>query len=112
MEIDFHEVTVTAGGQTQTAKVSLDEKSEMATFTVDKELPAGAASVHIKYTGHLNDKLRGLYLSTYNGRKYAVTQMEATDARVAFPSFDEPAYKATFDITAVVDQGRHRHLQQ
>ena len=105
VEIDFHDVTVTAGGQTQTAKVSTDEKNEMATFTVDNELPAGAATVHIKYTGHLNDKLRGLYLSTYNGRKYAVSQMEATDARVAFPSFDEPSYKATFDITAIVDKG-------
>ena len=77
----------------------------MATLTVDQELPAGAATIHIKYTGHLNDKLRGLYLSTYKGRKYAVTQMESTDARVAFPSFDEPAYKATFDITAIVDKG-------
>src|SRR5271157_421573 len=105
VEIDFHEVTVTAGGQTQNAKVSSDEKNEMATFTVDKQLPAGRAMVHIKYAGHLNDKLRGFYLSTYNGRKYEVSQMEATDARVAFPCFDEPAYKATFDITAIVDKG-------
>ena len=105
MEIDFHEVTITAGGQTQTAKVSSDEKNEMATFTVDKQLPAGAATVHIKYTGHLNDKLRGFYLSTYKGKKYEVSQMEATDARVAFPCFDEPDYKATFDITAIVDKG-------
>ncbi len=105
VEIEFHDVTVTAGGQTQTAKVSTDSKNEMATFTVDKELPAGPATLHIKYTGKLNDKLRGLYLSTYKGRKYAVTQMEATDARVAFPSFDEPAYKATFDISAIVDKG-------
>ncbi len=105
VEIDFHEVTVTAGGQTQTAKVSRDEKNEMATLTVDKELPAGAATVHIKYTGHLNDKLRGFYLSTYKDKKYEVSQMEATDARVAFPCFDEPDYKATFDITAIVDKG-------
>ncbi len=105
LEIDFHEVTVTAGGQTQTAKVSLDDKNEQATFTVDKQLPAGAAKVHIKYTGHLNDKLRGFYLSTYKGRKYEVSQMESTDARVAFPCFDEPAYKATFDMTAIVDKG-------
>jgi aminopeptidase N/puromycin-sensitive aminopeptidase len=105
VEIDFHDVTVTAGGQTQTAKISSDEKNEMATFTVDNELPAGAAALHIKYTGHLNDKLRGFYLSTYKGRKYEVSQMEATDARVAFPCFDEPSYKATFDLTAIVDKG-------
>jgi aminopeptidase N len=104
VEIDFHKVTVTAGGQTQVAKVSSDEKNETATFTVDKELPAGAATVHIDYTGHLNDKLRGFYLSTYKGRKYEVSQMEATDARVAFPCFDEPAYKATFDISATIDK--------
>jgi len=105
LEIDFHEVTVTAGAQTQTAKVSSDEKNEMATFTVAQQLPAGPATVHIKYTGHLNEKLRGFYLSTYKGRKYEVSQMESTDARVAFPCFDEPAYKATFDISAIVDKG-------
>ncbi len=105
LEIDFHDVSITAGGQTQTAKVSTDDKNEMATFTVDKQLPAGAATVHIKYTGHLNDKLRGFYLSTYKGKKYLVSQMESTDARVAFPSFDEPSYKATFDMTAIIDKG-------
>jgi len=105
VEISFHEVTITAGGRTQTTAVSSDEKNEMATFTVPDEIPAGAATVHIKYSGQINDKLRGLYLSSYNGRKYAVTQMEATDARVAFPSFDEPSYKATFDIAAIVDKG-------
>ncbi len=104
VEIDFHEVTATAGGQTQTAKVSLDEKNETATFTFDNQLPAGAATLHIKYTGHLNDKLRGFYLSTYKGRKYLVSQMESTDARVAFPCFDEPSYKATFDLTAMIDK--------
>src|SRR5271166_5249052 len=105
LEIDFHEVTITAAGQTQTAKVSSDTKNEMATFNVDNPLPAGAAKVHIKFTGHLNDKLRGFYLSTYKGRKYEVSQMESTDARVAFPCFDEPGYKATFDLTAIVDKG-------
>jgi aminopeptidase N/puromycin-sensitive aminopeptidase len=105
LEIDFHEVTATAGGQSQPAKVSLDEKNETATFTFANQLPAGPAALHIKYTGHLNDKLRGFYLSTYKGRKYLVSQMESTDARVAFPCFDEPSYKATFDLTATIDKG-------
>ena len=104
LEIDFHEVTVSAGGKTQTAKVSTDTKNETATFTVPSQLPAGPAKIHITYTGHLNDKLRGFYLSTYKGRKYEVSQMESTDARVAFPCFDEPSYKATFDLTAIVDK--------
>ncbi len=105
VEIDFHNVTATAGGKTQTAKFSLDEKNETATFTFDNQLPAGPATLSIKYTGHLNDKLRGFYLSTYKGKKYVVSQMESTDARVAFPCFDEPSYKATFDLTATIDKG-------
>ena len=53
----------------------------------------------------MNDKLRGFYLSETKKRRYAVTQFEATDARRAFPSFDEPAYKATFQISLVIDRG-------
>ena len=101
-EITFGEVSITAGGQTQRARVTEDTRNEMVTFTVDRPVPAGAASIAVTYTGILNDKLRGFYLSVANGRRYAVTQMEATDARRAFPSFDEPAYKATFDISLTV----------
>jgi aminopeptidase N len=102
-EIEFGEVTIEAGGRKQTAKVTLDEKNEMATLTVPQAIPAGRASIQITYNGILNDKLRGFYLSTANGRRYAVTQMEATDARRAFPSWDEPAYKATFDVSLMID---------
>jgi aminopeptidase N len=104
-EINFESVTITSHGQSQKAKVTSDEKTEMATFTVEKELPAGVATVAISYTGKLNGQLRGLYLSKTAKRKYAVTQFEATDARRAFPSFDEPAYKATYDISAIIDKG-------
>ena len=104
-EIQFGDVTVTAGGRAQTARVTLDEQNETATLTVPRALPKGAASIQITYTGILNDKLRGFYLSKANGRRYAVSQMEATDARRAFPSFDEPAHKATFDISLLIDNG-------
>jgi aminopeptidase N/puromycin-sensitive aminopeptidase len=104
-EIKFEEVTITSGGSRQTAAVSSDEKNEMATFTVPNPIPAGPADIHIRYTGVLNDKLRGFYLSETSRRRYAVTQYEATDARRAMPSFDEPAYKAVFRITLVVDKG-------
>ena len=55
------------------------------TLTVLATIPAGPAEIHIRYTGILNDELRGFYLSKANGRNYAVTQFESTDARRAFP---------------------------
>ena len=104
-EIQFGEVKVTSGGRTQVARVTVDENAERATFSVPERLSRGPATIEVTYTGLLNDKLRGFYISRANGRKYAVTQMEATDARRAFPSFDEPAFKATFDISMMVDAG-------
>ncbi|MFL6280058.1 MAG: M1 family metallopeptidase [Vicinamibacterales bacterium] len=106
-EIEFDKVTIKSGAVTQQARVSLDPSKEQATFTVDRPLPAGTAEITVEYRGILNDQLRGLYLSKANNRRYAVTQLEATDARRMFPSFDEPAYKATFSLTATIDTGDH-----
>ncbi|MGP8258348.1 MAG: M1 family metallopeptidase [Acidobacteriaceae bacterium] len=89
----------------QTATVSLDPAKEQATFNFSQPLAAGRATLKIEYKGILNDKLRGFYLSKTKLRRYGVTQFEATDARRAFPSFDEPALKASFDVTLVVDAG-------
>src|SRR5687768_12717671 len=104
-EMTLTEVTITAGGRTQTAKVRVNPESETVTLTVPDTIPAGQAVIDITYNGILNDKLRGFYISKANGRSYAVSQMEATDARRAFPSFDEPRFKASYDITLMVDNG-------
>ena len=106
-EITFRSVRVSAGGKTQTAKVTLDEARQTATLAVPAPVPAGEAEIAISYDGILNGDLRGLYLSKANNRRYAVTQLEATDARRMFPSFDEPALKATFALTAIIDEGDH-----
>jgi aminopeptidase N len=104
-EITFSEVTITAAGRTQAARVTMNPGAETATLIVPESIPAGTANIDIAYTGILNDKLRGFYISKANGRSYAVTQMEATDARRAFPSFDEPIYKATYDVSLMIDDG-------
>ena len=107
-EIEFVSVKAMVGDFTpmfQTATVTLDERKEQATFTFATSLPAGRVTLQIEYTGIMNNKLRGFYLSKTKVRRYGVTQFEATDARRAFPSFDEPALKATFDVTLVVDAG-------
>jgi len=103
IEIEFQSVTVTAGGKEQKAAVSLDKDKQQATLTEPEQIAAGPATIAINYTGILNNELRGFYLSKTAKRNYAVTQFEATDARRAFPSFDEPAFKATFDVSLVID---------
>ena len=105
VEIEFKDVRVESAGRSQKAGVRLDPGTETATLQVPDEIPAGPATIRIQYTGILNNQLRGFYLGRAGNRKYAATQLEATDARRAFPSFDEPGMKATFEITLIVDRG-------
>jgi aminopeptidase N/puromycin-sensitive aminopeptidase len=104
-ELEFQEAAITQEGKTQTAKWIFAPEKEQVTLAVADGLQPGPASLHIKFTGILNDKLRGFYLAHSKERNYATTQFESTDARRAFPSFDEPALKATFDIALIVDKG-------
>jgi puromycin-sensitive aminopeptidase len=75
---------------------------------IDAPLDMGDAVIDIAFTGTLNDKLRGWYRSTFNDeqgneRVIATTQMQATDCRRAFPCFDEPDFKAVFDVSLVIE---------
>ncbi len=105
VEIAFASVTAEAHGVNQTAQVALDKEKEQAVFSFPQLLPAGPVRLHIRYAGTLNGQLRGFYLSKTATRSYAISQFEPTDARRAFPSFDEPALKATFDVSLTVDTG-------
>ena len=71
-------------------------------FPLEEPLRVGAASLHIEFSGVLNDYLQGFYRSKYivdGVEKYmATTQFESTDARMAFPCWDEPALKARFRV--------------
>ncbi len=101
-ELKFQSVIILPNGPRQTGAVSLDPDREQATFTFPHTLAAGTATLEIHFTGILNSELRGFYLSKADGHRYAVTQFEPTDARRAFPCFDEPAFKAVFAVTLIV----------
>src|SRR5882672_9486390 len=105
VDLTIREVTIGAGVSSQMAAVALDDKAQTATLTVPKPLAKGPAEIRIRYSGVLNSQLRGFYISKTKLRKYAVTQFESTDARRAFPCFDEPSFKATFAVTLTIDRG-------
>jgi aminopeptidase N/puromycin-sensitive aminopeptidase len=100
--LDLKIPSATANGKPGT--VTLDAAKEQATIRFAEPLPAGPVALKLTFTGILNDKLRGFYLSKTATQTLAVTQFESTDARRAFPCFDEPALKATFDLALTVDK--------
>ncbi|RNA09032.1 puromycin-sensitive aminopeptidase-like [Brachionus plicatilis] len=112
-ELSFKEaVFETATGTKMTSSdVKLDEPNELATIVFPQALPIGLGKLHISYTGILNDKLKGFYRSKYvhpsgEERYAATTQFEAADARRALPCWDEPALKATFDVTIIAEENK------
>ncbi len=104
LDLEITLAEVTAGGTTQPAQVSYDKPNEMVRLSVEQAIPAGAAKLHVKFSSKLTEGLRGLYLSKSGRRSYAVTQFEGTYARMMFPSFDEPGFKATFDLAVLADK--------
>ncbi len=92
----------------QPAAITLDEAAERCRLTLPSPIEPGIWRLRLTFRGTLNDKLHGFYRSSYKdaaGRSHtlAATQFEATDARRAFPCWDEPAFKAVFGSTLVVD---------
>ena len=92
--------------EVRSKSIKYNQKNETATFVFNKTIPKGKGELCLKFTGVLNDKMRGFYRARYNhnGKEahMATAQFEATDARMAFPCFDEPAHKAIFDVTMIV----------
>ncbi|MGB8167546.1 MAG: M1 family metallopeptidase [Chthoniobacteraceae bacterium] len=84
----------------------LDEEKQTLTFALAAELAPGAYQLAMEFSGELGEQPYGLFLSRYQEgmeqKRALATQMEATDARRLFPCWDEPVFRATFDLTAVV----------
>jgi puromycin-sensitive aminopeptidase len=107
-ELEIQEAHLLHNGQHIPAQaIAIDAEEETATLTFASPLPTGTLQLYLRFTGVLNDKLRGFYRSEYSlpdgsKRVMATTQFEAPDARRAFPCWDEPAQKAKFEISLVI----------
>jgi puromycin-sensitive aminopeptidase len=111
VDLELTDISLSNGaGETLTGTVEMVPEEERARITLSGKATPGSWTLALKFTGILNDRLHGFYRSTYtdaNGEQQviATTQMEAVDARRAFPCWDEPEMKAVFSVTLVVDEG-------
>jgi puromycin-sensitive aminopeptidase len=96
-------------GSVLSGRVELEEESGRAAIALSAEATPGPWTLRTRFSGTINDKLRGFYRSTFEldgtSRVIATTQFEATDARRAFPCWDEPDRKAVFSISLDADGG-------
>jgi puromycin-sensitive aminopeptidase len=99
-----------AAPESFTAAAAIDEGSQTATFSFPGVLAKGEWQLQAEYEGSMvQPGLEGFYRSKWTDEKkedhwMASTQFEATHARRAFPCWDEPALKATYALTLVIDR--------
>ena len=105
-ELKIKSCIVKSGKKIIKSTPKINEKREELQIKLGEKI-RGLCTVDLEFEGILNDRLLGFYRSKYqqNGKtKYlATTQFEAADARRAFPCWDEPEAKATFEISIITD---------
>ncbi len=106
-EIKIKSCQVKSAGRVIKSTPKTNEKKEELQIKLGEKIK-GKVTINLEFQGILNDRLLGFYRSQYKQRgktKYlATTQFEAADARRAFPCWDEPEAKATFDISIIADK--------
>jgi aminopeptidase N len=106
-DLAFSDAQISSGKKTQAARaITVDAPHQTVTFDFGQPLAAGSYKLAINYTGKISSQSSGMFYLDYDstaGSKRAIyTQFEAADARRMFPSWDEPAYRATFALEATV----------
>ncbi len=110
-DIAFQSVKLRQGGKALgDAVATVDADAQTATLRFAKAMPAGNYSIDIDYSGKIYQQANGLFALDYKDtagqqKRALFTQFEAPDARRFVPSWDEPNYKATFDLKATVPTG-------
>ena len=98
--------SATLAGEQAAPAIGYDAKLQTASFTWERELAAGAHTLRLTYHGKIYQQASGLFALDYDtphGKARALfTQFENADARRFVPCWDEPARKATFELTATV----------
>lgn len=99
------------GGKPLPLNIALDSAKQTVRFSAANPLKPGRYRLETSYSGVINTQANGLFALDYQDsdgkdKRALFTQFEAPDARRFAPMFDEPIYKATFDLSANIPTGQ------
>jgi len=98
-QIAVQEASATAGGKTWQAQ-TVPGGSDFVGLRFESAIPVGPAEIRIRYQGSVrHGDTSGIFRTRDGDSDYIFTQFESTDARDAFPCFDEPSYKTPWQLT-------------
>jgi aminopeptidase N len=109
LELKIEEASID-GKELPPSAIKTDNKNELLTLALPSDLATGEHTLTLRFAGKINQQGQGLFYIRYQeqgsgARKTMLgTQFEATDARRFFPCWDEPVFRARFQLTAVVPQ--------
>ena len=110
LDMDITKAAITAP-KTISLQPKANPEEQTVSFALPELLPPGKYTLSLQFTGHLREQAQGLFYVRYTapaGKKLMLcTQLEATDARRMFPCWDEPVFRASFELTVVVPK---KHL--
>lgn len=109
LDLEIEEARIENGrGDSQVAKIAIDRENERARLQFAATVESGLWRLYLRFRGKINERLHGIYRSIYKdasgiNKAMATTHFQATDARRAFPCWDEPDFKAVFKVSLIVD---------
>jgi aminopeptidase N len=110
LDIEVAKASLTADHEIA-LQINQNADKQLVTLKLPAPIGPGSYRLALEFTGHITEHAQGLFYVRYaapSGKKIMLaTQMEPTDARRMFPCWDEPAFRATYDLTVVVPQ---KHL--
>jgi aminopeptidase N len=109
LELKIEEASID-GKELPPSAIKTDNKNELLTLALPSDLATGEHTLALRFAGKINQQGQGLFYMRYQEQESGArktmlgTQFEATDARRFFPCWDEPVFRARFQLTAVVPE--------
>jgi aminopeptidase N len=110
--LNADKITITSAmleGAGEASRISHDVATQIVTLSFANQIPAARSRLHLSFNGSMKEHGRGLFAADYgplqSRKRMIVSNLEPVSARMIFPSWDEPSFKAIFETTVTIPDG-------